>query len=137
MSLASLESVAVLDTDRLQPGALRRDASRPSPASWWPWSGRRGRARPPSASSLPRLYDVTVGAIRINGLDVRDATLASLTDTIGVVTQDAHLFHETIRENLLFAKPDATDGELGAALAGAQIATMVGRPARRPRHRGR
>ena len=58
-------------------------------------------------------------------MDVRDATFASLTDTIGVVTQDAHLFHETIRENLLFAKPDATEGELDAALAGAQIATMV------------
>ena len=52
---------------------------------------------------------------------MRDATLASLTATIGVVTQDAHLFHETIRANLLYAKPDATDGELDAALAGAQI----------------
>jgi ATP-binding cassette subfamily B protein len=52
--------------------------------------------------------------------------MESLTASIGVVTQDAHLFHETIRDNLLYAKPDATDGELDAALAGAQIATMVG-----------
>ena len=63
--------------------------------------------------------------MRINGLDVRDATFASLSATIGMVTQDAHLFHDTIRANLLFAKPDATEAELEAALAGAQIATMV------------
>ncbi len=63
--------------------------------------------------------------MRINGLDVREATFASLSATIGMVTQDAHLFHDTIRANLLFAKPDATEGELEAALAGAQIATMV------------
>jgi ATP-binding cassette subfamily B protein len=68
---------------------------------------------------------VNAGAIRINGLEVRDATAESLTATIGVVTQDAHLFHDTIRGNLLYAKPDATPGELEAALAGAQIATMV------------
>jgi ATP-binding cassette subfamily B protein len=68
---------------------------------------------------------VNSGAIRINGMDVRDATFESLTDTIGVVTQDAHLFHDSIRENLLFAKPDATEGDIDAALAGAQIANMV------------
>jgi ATP-binding cassette, subfamily B, bacterial len=88
--------------------------------------GPSGAGKTTISQLLPRLYDVTAGAIRINGRDVRDTTFASLTDTIGVVTQDAHLFHETIRENLLFAKPDATDAELEAALSGAQIATMVG-----------
>jgi len=87
--------------------------------------GPSGAGKTTISQLLPRLYDATSGTISINGMDVRDATFSSLTDTIGVVTQDAHLFHETIRENLLFAKPDATPGELEAALAGAQIGTMV------------
>jgi ATP-binding cassette subfamily B protein len=87
--------------------------------------GPSGAGKTTVSQLLPRLYDVNAGAIRINGLDVRDATAESLTATIGVVTQDAHLFHDTIRGNLLYAKPDATPGELEAALAGAQIATMV------------
>jgi ATP-binding cassette, subfamily B, bacterial len=87
--------------------------------------GPSGAGKTTVSQLLPRLYDVRSGAIRINGLDVRDATSASLTATIGVVTQDAHLFHDTIRGNLLYAKPDATNGDLEAALAGAQIATMV------------
>jgi ATP-binding cassette subfamily B protein len=87
--------------------------------------GPSGAGKTTISQLLPRLYDVTGGAIRLNGLDVREATLESITATIGVVTQDAHLFHETIRGNLLYAKPDATDAELESALAGAQIATMV------------
>jgi ATP-binding cassette subfamily B protein len=87
--------------------------------------GPSGAGKTTISQLLPRLYDVRSGAIRINGLDVRDTASASLTSTIGVVTQDAHLFHDTIRGNLLYAKPDATDGEIEAALAGAQIATMV------------
>ena len=61
---------------------------------------------------VPRVYDVTAGAVLVGGIDVRDATLQSLRDTIGVVTQDAHLFHETIEENLRYARPDASDEEL-------------------------
>ncbi len=61
----------------------------------------------------------------VGGVDVRDATLASLRDTIGVVTQDSHLFHETIAENLRYAKPDATDDELWEALRGAQVGDLV------------
>jgi ATP-binding cassette subfamily B protein len=87
--------------------------------------GPSGAGKTTISHLLPRLYDVTSGAIRINGADVRDVTMESLTAAIGVVTQDAHLFHDTIRGNLLYAKPDATRGELDAALAGAQIATMV------------
>jgi ATP-binding cassette subfamily B protein len=74
---------------------------------------------------VSRVYDVTEGAVLVGGVDVRDATLDSLRDTIGVVTQDSHLFHETIADNLRYAKPDATDEELWAALRGAQVAELV------------
>ena len=65
------------------------------------------------------------GAVSLNGVDVRDATLDSLRDSIGVVTQDAHLFHDTIRANLLYAKPDATEEELHEAIVGAQILPLI------------
>jgi ATP-binding cassette subfamily B protein len=84
-----------------------------------------GPTRATISQLLPRLYDVQSGSIRINGVDIRQARLESLASTVGVVTQDAHLFHETIRGNLLYARPEATEGELASALAGAQIATMV------------
>jgi len=87
--------------------------------------GPSGAGKTTVSQLLPRLYDVRSGSITINGLDIRKATLASLTATVGVVTQDAHLFHDTIRNNLLYARPAATEGELASALAGAQIATMV------------
>jgi ATP-binding cassette subfamily B protein len=74
---------------------------------------------------VPRVYDVTGGTVLVDGIDVRDATLDSLRDTIGVVTQDAHLFHETIAENLRYAKPDASDEQLWTALERAQIADLV------------
>ena len=71
------------------------------------------------------LYDVRSGAIRINGVDLRDATLASIRREVGVVTQDAHMFHDTIRANLRYAKPDASDEELVEALLAAQIMPLV------------
>jgi ATP-binding cassette subfamily B protein len=125
VSLASLESVAVLDPT-VSSQVLFDVSFTAEPGQLIALVGPSGAGKTTISQLLPRLYDVRSGAIRINGLDVRDTTFESLTDSIGVVTQDAHLFHETIRENLLFAKPDATEGELQAALAGAQIATMVG-----------
>jgi len=68
---------------------------------------------------------VTSGAVLVGGVDVRDATLASLRDTIGVVTQDSHLFHETIAENLRYARPGATEDDMWEALRGAQVADLV------------
>ncbi|MFZ9101004.1 MAG: ABC transporter ATP-binding protein, partial [Candidatus Planktophila sp.] len=74
---------------------------------------------------LPRLYDVTAGAIEINGIDIRDLTTQSLRDSIGVVMQDAHLFHETIAENLRYAKADATNEEMVEACKAAQIWPLI------------
>jgi ATP-binding cassette subfamily B protein len=70
---------------------------------------------------LPRLYDVVEGAVLIDGIDVRDIRMASLAETIGMVTQESHLFHASVRENLLFAHPEATDSELEAACRAAHI----------------
>ncbi|MGI8696781.1 MAG: ABC transporter ATP-binding protein, partial [Mycobacteriales bacterium] len=87
--------------------------------------GPSGAGKTTISNLVPHLYDVTSGAIRLSGVDVRDASLASLRDTVGVVTQDAHMFHQTIRENLLYAAPDATDGALSDALDAAQISGLV------------
>jgi ATP-binding cassette, subfamily B, bacterial len=87
--------------------------------------GHSGAGKSTIANLLPRLYDVTGGAVRVGGVDVRDATLASLRDSIGVVSQDAHLFHDTIRANLLYARPEASEDELWTALEGARIAALI------------
>jgi ATP-binding cassette subfamily B protein len=87
--------------------------------------GPSGAGKSTTSMLVSRVYDVTDGEVRVGGVDVRDATMASLRDEIGVVTQDSHLFHETIAENLRYAEPDATDDELWAALRGAQVADLV------------
>jgi ATP-binding cassette subfamily B protein len=87
--------------------------------------GPSGAGKTTLSALLPRLYDVTDGSIEINGVDIRDFTLQSLRDQIGVVAQDPHLFHESIAENLRYAKSDATDEELATACKAAQIWSLI------------
>jgi len=87
--------------------------------------GPSGAGKTTLSQLVPRLYDVTGGAIRIDGHDVRDLTQESLRAAIGVVSQDPHLFHDTIRNNLRYARPDATEEELMAAVRAAQIDGLV------------
>ncbi len=124
VSLASLESVAVLDqtpTDQV----LDDVSFSIEPGTMVALVGPSGAGKTTICSLVPRLFDVSSGSVRINHLDVRDATLDSIRDTVGMVTQDAHMFHETIRENLLYAKNDATDDELYEALRAAQILPLI------------
>ncbi|MEO3743230.1 ABC transporter ATP-binding protein [Plantactinospora sp. B5E13] len=124
VSLASLEDVAALDRTVSEP-VLRGVSFAVEPGQMVALVGPSGAGKSTTSMLLSRVYDVTDGAVRVGGVDVRDATLDSLRDTIGVVTQDSHLFHETIAENLRYAKPDATDDELWAALRGAQVEDLV------------
>jgi ATP-binding cassette subfamily B protein len=124
VSLASLESVAVLDQAPSQP-VLFDVSFTALPGQMVALVGPSGAGKTTISHLIPRLYDVRSGAIRINGMDLRDATLESLRSTVGVVTQDAHLFHDTIRANLLYAKPDASAEQLLEALRAAQIMPLV------------
>lgn len=124
VSLASLESVATLDHIR-EKSVLFDISFFAKPGQMVALVGRSGGGKTTITQLAGRLYDVGSGAIFINGVDIRDATLGSIRDMIGVVTQDAHMFHETIRENLLFAKPKAKDTEIWKALKSAQISELV------------
>ncbi len=124
VSLASLESVAVLSVHK-ERQVLEDISFVAEPGQMVALVGPSGAGKTTLAQLAARLYDVRSGAIRFNGLDLRSATLESIRSTIGMVMQDAHLFHDTIRENLLYAKPDATEEQLAAALKDAQIASVV------------
>ena len=124
VSLASLEDVAVLDKTVTEP-VLRGISFTVEPGQMVALVGPSGAGKSTTAMMLPRVYDVTEGAVLVGDIDVRDATHDSLRDTIGVVTQDAHLFHETIAENLRYAQPGATDDDLWAALDQAQIGDLI------------
>jgi ABC-type multidrug transport system fused ATPase/permease subunit len=87
--------------------------------------GSSGGGKSTLASLVPRLYDVDSGSVRLGGIDVRDLSFDSIRRTVGVVMQDGHLFHDTIRANLAYADPDATDTELWEALRNARLATLV------------
>ena len=124
ISLASLESAAKPET--IQSGEVLRGLSfTAAPGTLTALVGPSGAGKTTISALLPRLYDVTTGAIEIDGHDIRDLTLESLRGAIGVVMQDAHLFHETIAENLRYAKNDATEDEMRIACESAQIWDLI------------
>src|SRR4029079_15220589 len=125
VSLASLESVAV--GDRKGGGVVLRDVSfEAQPGQLVALVGPSGAGKSTITALIARLYDPSTGAVRINGVGLREATLESVAKTVGMVTQEAHLFTDTIRANLTSAAPDATDDELVAALKAAQVWSLVG-----------
>jgi ATP-binding cassette, subfamily B, bacterial len=124
VSLASLEEVATLDT-RAGVEVLHGVSFTVEPGQLVALVGSSGAGKSTIASLVPRLYDVDSGAVRLSGVDVRDVSFDSLRETMGMVTQDGHLFHDTIRENLRFAAPDAGDDDLWDALRKARLAALV------------
>ncbi len=124
VSLASLESVARPDTGPSQP-VLQGVSFTARPGELVALVGHSGAGKTTITSLVSRLYDVNEGAVRLNGRDVKDATMDSIRDTVGVVMQDSHLFHDTIGNNLRYARPEATDEEIWEALRAAQIVDLV------------
>jgi ATP-binding cassette subfamily B protein len=124
ISLASLENVA--RTESRDTGEVLHHLSfEAKPGQMIALVGPSGAGKTTVTHLVARLYDASVGSVRVGGHDVRDVTLQSLEDVVGYVTQDAHMFHDTILENLLYARPSATEEEIWAALEAAQIATLV------------
>lgn len=124
VSLASLEDVATLDT-RGGAEVLHGVSFRAEPGEMVALVGSSGAGKSTIAQLLPRLYDVDSGAVRLAGVDVRDLTAASIRRTVGLVTQDGHLFHDTVRANLLLAAPDAAEEEIWDALRRSRLDGVV------------
>lgn len=124
VSLASLEEVATLDT-RGGEEVLHGVNLSASAGRMVALVGSSGAGKSTIASLVPRLYDVDSGSVRLGGIDVRDLSFATLRETVGVVTQDGHLFHDTIRANLAYARPDASDEEVWDALRRARLDDLV------------
>ncbi|MGW1842468.1 ABC transporter ATP-binding protein [Streptomyces sp. NPDC001966] len=124
VSLASLEDVASLDT-RGGDEVLRGISFRAEPGQTVALVGSSGAGKSTIAQLLPRLYDTDEGSVRIGGVDVRDLTSDTLRDTLGMVTQDGHLFHESVRANLLLARPGATEEDLWDALRRSRLEGLV------------
>jgi ATP-binding cassette subfamily B protein len=127
VSLASLESIALKQPERTDAAAgVLHDISFTAPAGQLTaLVGPSGAGKTTITQLVARMYDPNDGAVRIGGHDIRDVTLDSLHDVVGVVTQDAHLFHDTIRTNLLYARPAATEAEIVQACKAAQIWDLI------------
>ena len=124
ISLASLESAA--RPEIAESGEILKGISLTAQSgSLTALVGPSGAGKTTIGALLPRLYDVTGGSISIDGVDIREIALNSLRDSIGVVMQDSHLFHDTITANLLYAKPDATVDEMKDACKAAQIWDLI------------
>src|SRR4051794_302493 len=123
-SLASLESVAVLDNTP-DKQVLHGVSFRAEPGQLVALVGPSGAGKTTISQLVTRMYDVQSGAVLVGGHDVREVTLQSLRDAVGVVTQDAHMFHETMRDNLLYARPESTDDQIWAAVEAAQLGELV------------
>jgi ATP-binding cassette, subfamily B, bacterial len=124
VSLASLEDVAQLD-DRGGVEVLHDVSFRAEPGQMVALVGSSGAGKSTIAQLLPRLYDVDAGVVRLGGVDVRELSFDTLRAALGLVTQDGHLFHESIRSNLLLARPDATEAQLWDALRRARLHALV------------
>ncbi|WP_370692307.1 ABC transporter ATP-binding protein [Nocardioides sp.] len=124
VSLGSLENLARTES-RERPQVLTDVGFVAQPGEMVALVGPSGAGKSTITHLVARLYDVGGGAVRVGGHDVRDVTLQSLEDVVGYVTQDAHMFHDTIGANLRYARPDATDEEIWDALEAAQIARLV------------
>jgi ABC-type multidrug transport system fused ATPase/permease subunit len=124
VSLASLEEVATLDA-RGGVDVLHDVSFVAQPGQMVALVGSSGAGKSTIAQLVPRLYDVDAGAVRLAGVDVRDLSAESVRETLGMVTQDGHLFHETIRANLLLARPEASEEELWEVLERARLADLI------------
>jgi ABC-type multidrug transport system fused ATPase/permease subunit len=124
VSLASLEEVAVLDT-RGGVEVLHEVSFRVEPGRMVALVGSSGAGKSTIAQLVPRLYDVDDGAVRLSGVDVRELSSDSIRRALGMVTQDGHLFHESVRANLLLARPDAGEDDLWEVLRRARLDTLV------------
>ncbi|MBF6135756.1 ABC transporter ATP-binding protein [Nocardia otitidiscaviarum] len=124
VSLASLEEVATLDT-RGGEQVLHEVSLRAEPGQMVALVGSSGAGKSTIAQLVSRLYDVDSGAVRLGGVDVRELKGSSIQATVGLVTQDGHLFHDTIRNNLLLARPEADDEELWDALRRARLSELI------------
>jgi ATP-binding cassette subfamily B protein len=127
VSLASLEDLARPDRSDNGRQILSGVSFEVAPGELVALVGPSGAGKTTTATLVPRLYDVTGGAVEVGGVDVRDLKSESLAGHIGMVTQDAHLFHDTVRENLRYSRPEATDEEIWEALDRAQIGETVRR----------
>jgi ATP-binding cassette, subfamily B, bacterial len=124
VSLASLEAVAVL-SKHPEREVLHDVSFVAEPGQMVALVGPSGAGKTTLAQLTARLYDVRAGSVRLNGVDLRDASLESVRQAVGMVMQDAHLFHDTIRANLLYANPSASEGQLASAIGDAQLTSVI------------